>query len=118
MKAFRSLRRNVLALRRSSEETGQDYRSRLLFELRRRSKQLIPTLNPFDEEHRYERLVGPAGIWPQLQQYQFNALTSLGLKPWHSVIDIGCGPITVGLPLISYLNRGNYVGLDLLPEPL
>ena len=97
----------------------QDYQSRLLFELRRRSNQLVAKLNPFDQDQQYfERLVGPIGIWPHLQQYQFNALTRLGLKPHHSVIDIGCGPLTVGLALISYLDRGNYVGLDLLPEPL
>jgi SAM-dependent methyltransferase len=120
MKAvLRSLKRNAVALRKSPRETRQAYQSRLLFELRRRSNQLLAKLNPFDQDQYYfERLVGPLGIWPHLQQYQFNALTSLGLKPHHSVIDIGCGPITVGLALISYLDRGNYVGLDLLPEPL
>lgn len=115
---FRSLRRNALMLRKSPKETGPHYRARLLFELRRRSNQLISRLNPFDRERRLERLVGPAGIWPQLQQYQFNALTRLGLKPNHSVVDIGCGPLTVGVQLISYLDRGNYVGVDLLQEPL
>jgi len=120
MKAvLRSLKRNAVALRRSPEETRQDYQSRLLFELRRRSNQLLAKLNPFDRDQYYfERLVGPLGVWPHLQQYQFNALTRLGLEPHHSVIDIGCGPITVGLALISYLDRGNYVGLDSLPEPL
>lgn len=120
MKAvLRSLKRNAKALRRSPKETRQDYQSRLLFELRRRSNQVFARFNPFaQEQHRLERMVGPAGTWPHLQRYQFNALTSLGLKPHHSVIDIGCGPLTVGLPLISYLDSGNYVGLDLLPEPL
>jgi SAM-dependent methyltransferase len=115
---LRSLRRNALVLRKSPEETALHYRARLLFELRRRSSQLLSKFNPFDETYRLERLVGPAGIWRQLQQYQFNALTAAGLKPHHSVIDIGCGPLTVGVPLIDYLDRGNYVGLDLLPEPL
>jgi SAM-dependent methyltransferase len=115
---LRSLRRNALKLRRASEETESDHRSRVLFELRRRSKQLISKINPFDQEARLERLVGPAGIWQQLQQYQFNALTRLGLRPHHSVVDIGCGPLSAGVPLISYLDRGKYVGVDLLPEPL
>ena len=96
--ALRSLKRNAVALRRSPEETKQDYQSRLVFELRRRSNQLLAKLNPFDQDQYYfERLVGPLGIWPHLQQYQFNALTRLGLKPHHSIVDIGCGPITVGL---------------------
>lgn len=58
------------------------------------------------------------GVWEHLQQYQFNVLNSLGLKPHHSLVDIGCGPITVGLKLISYLDRGNYVGMDARSEPL
>ena len=120
MKAvLRSLKRNAIALKRSQKETRQDHHSRLLFELRRRSNQLIARINPFDRvQYRLERLVGPVGIWAHLQQYQFNALTRLGLQPYHSLIDIGCGPITVGLALIAYLNRGNYVGVDALPEPL
>ena len=116
---LRSLKRTPLRCGNCPEETRRDYQSRLLFELRRRSNQLVAKLNPFDQDqHYFERLVGPVGIWPHLQQYQFNALTRLGLKSHHSVIDIGCGPLTVGLALISYLDRGNYVGLDLLPEPL
>lgn len=120
MKAvLRSLKRNAVALRKSAHETRQDYRSRLMFELRRRSNQLIARLNPFDQDQfRLERLAGPGGIWSHLEQYQLNALTRLGLKPHHSVLDVGCGPLTVGLALMTYLDRGNYVGLDLLPEPL
>jgi SAM-dependent methyltransferase len=117
--ALSTLKRNAVALRISPEETRRDYRDRLLFELRRRSNQLVARINPFRrDQYRLEKLVGPVGIWPQLQQYQFKALTSLGLKPYHSVADIGCGPLTVGLGLISYLDRGNYLGLDALPEPL
>jgi len=115
---FRSLRRNALLLRKTPEETSSYHRSRVLFELQRRANQLLTKFNPFDNETRLERLVGPAGIWPHLQQYQFNALTRLGLKPHHSVVDIGCGPLTVGVALIPYLDSGNYTGVDLLPEPL
>lgn len=114
-----SLKRNTVALRRSKTESRRDHRSRLLFELRRRSSQLAARVNPFDQEqYRLEKLVGPIGVWDQLQQYQFNALRKLGLQPHHSLVDIGCGPITVGLALISYLDRGNYFGVDALPEPL
>ena len=114
-----SLKRNAGALKMSKKETAREYRARLLFELGRRSNQLVTRVNPFDRNrYRVEKLVGPLGVWPQLQQYQFNVLTRLGLEPHHSIVDIGCGPITVGLKLISYLDRGNYVGLDSLSEPL
>jgi cyclopropane fatty-acyl-phospholipid synthase-like methyltransferase len=114
-----SLKRNPIALRRSKKETRRDYHARLLFEMYRRSNQLVTMVNPFDrDQYRQEKLVGPLGVWPQLQQYQFNALSSLGLQPHHSMIDIGCGPIAVGAALISYLDSGNYVGVDARSEPL
>lgn len=114
-----SLKRNAVALSMSQQETPRSYYSRLLFELRRRSNQLIARVNPFDRhQYRVEQLVGPIGVWPHLQQYQLNILLGHGLKPHHSLVDIGCGPITVGLGLLSYLEAGNYVGVDALPEPL
>jgi SAM-dependent methyltransferase len=114
---FRALKRNAGALRRLQRETRQEHRARLLFEARRRFNQLVTRLFNRDQ-YRQEQLAGPIGVWPQLQQYQFEALKNLGLQPHHSIIDIGCGPITVGLKLISYLNAGNYVGLDARAEPL
>ena len=116
---LRSLKRNGIALGMAQNETRPHYYSRLRFELRRRSNQLLARVNPFDrDQYRLEKLAGPIGIWPHLQQYQLNILTGLGLKPHHSVLDIGCGPITAGLGLIAYLKPGNYLGLDALPEPL
>ena len=80
---------------------------------------MVTRVNPFGrDQYRQEKLVGPLGVWPLLQQYQFNALVRLGLQPHHSMIDIGCGPITVGARLIPYLDNGNYVGVDAFPEPL
>ena len=68
--------------------------------------------------YRLESLVGPLNCWEELQQYQFNILCRLGLLPHHTLLDIGCGPLTVGLKLIPYLDAGNYVGLDVRPQPL
>jgi precorrin-6B methylase 2 len=116
---FSTLKRNADALKIAATETKRDYRDRLLFELRRRSNQLVSQVNPQGRRrYRLEKLVGPVGVWTQLQQYQFNILTRLGLEPRHSIVDIGCGPLTVGLELIAYLDRGNYVGVDALSEPL
>jgi SAM-dependent methyltransferase len=114
-----ALKRNANALRKLKNETPRDYRARLLFELGRRSNQFVHTINPRgSRERRLEKLVGPAGVWPHLEQYQFNVLTALGLEPHHTVLDIGCGPITVGVKLISYLQTGHYVGLDARAAPL
>jgi len=97
---------------RGRDETWMDYYSRGRYNLLRR------ILFKYREQHRLESLVGPKNCWQQLQQYQFNILTSLGLRPHHSLLDIGCGPLTAGLKLIPYLGRGNYVGLDISTRPL
>lgn len=104
--------RYVSSLRKLESETWTIYSARLRYGIVRR-------FHPrYREQYRLETLVGPRGVWDQLAQYQFNILTSLGLKPERSLLDIGCGPLTVGLRLIPYLNRGNYVGVDLRPQPL
>jgi SAM-dependent methyltransferase len=104
--------RIISSLRKASEETWQDYFSRLSYAILRR---IIPQ---YREQYRLETLVGPKNCWNELQQYQFNLLTQLGLTPHHTLLDIGCGPLTVGLKLIPYLEAGNYVGLDVRPAPL
>lgn len=119
MSLLKSIARNVAALKRTSTETRTDHLARLGFEARRRLRYLWRHLDPRSaRECRIERMVGPTGVWPALQQYQFEALTRHGLAPRHAVIDIGCGPLTVGLRLIDYLEPGRYVGLDLQPAPL
>lgn len=35
-----------------------------------------------------------------------------GLRPEHRVLDVGCGALSQGKPLIEYLDSGNYTGLD------
>jgi SAM-dependent methyltransferase len=104
--------RLIGAFRKPKHETWKSYFSLLVYGVLRR-------VHPrYREEYRLETLVGPRNVWRQLVQYQFNILTSLGLKPEHSLLDVGCGPLTVGIRLIPYLNRGNYAGVDLRPEPI
>src|ERR1700690_1184571 len=104
--------RLIRALRKPQGEPWGVYFSLLLYAVLRR-------VHPrYREQFRLETLVGPKNVWDQLVQYQFNILTGLGLKPEHSFLDIGCGPLTVGIRLIPYLNRGNYFGGDLRIQPL
>jgi SAM-dependent methyltransferase len=42
----------------------------------------------------------------------FNLLTTLGLRQYHSLLDIGCGSLRIGRLLIPYLNRGKYFGIE------
>lgn len=64
-------------------------------------------------DHKCERMVGPVGYWKELQQYQVNVLLANGLKPGHSLLDLGCGPLQGGIPLIRYLEAGRYTGVDI-----
>src|SRR5688500_18921365 len=109
---LRGKHRKMRSLIKMQTETWRDYRSRLSYGVLRR-------ISPrHREQHRLEKLVGPLNCWDELGRYQFNILTNSGLKPHHSILDTGCGPLTVGLRLISYLESGNYVGLHVRAAPL
>lgn len=100
------------SLSKTEGETWHNWYLRVRYEVLRR-------VHPrYREQYNLEVLVGPKNCWDQLVQYQFNILTRLGLKPHHSLLDIGCGPLTAGLKTIPYLERGNYVGLDVRPAAL
>ena len=50
--------------------------------------------------------------------WQIHFLKSQGLKPEHRLLDIGCGTLRGGIPLIDYLDAGHYAGCDVRPEAL
>jgi hypothetical protein len=43
---------------------------------------------------------------------QIEFMVEMGLEPHHVLLDIGCGPLRAGVDFISYLNSGNYLGID------
>jgi hypothetical protein len=57
-------------------------------------------------------LRGPPDEWAVQRRVQFEFLTSHGLLPEHRLIDIGCGPLCGGIPLIEYLEIGHYTGVE------
>ena len=63
-------------------------------------------------------LVGPARLWEPKRRFQFEFLTSHGLRPEHRLLDIGCGTLRGGIPLIEYLEPGHYVGIEARAEVL
>jgi cyclopropane fatty-acyl-phospholipid synthase-like methyltransferase len=63
-------------------------------------------------------LVGTADLWEAKRRFQMNFLQEVGLKPNHKLLDFGCGTLRGGLPLIEYLEPGNYYGLDVRLETL
>lgn len=63
-----------------------------------------------------ESLVGPPGAWESTRDFQYQFLLDHGLLPYHLILDIGCGPLRGGIPLIRYLNKGGYTGIDIRPK--
>lgn len=66
-----------------------------------------------DREDSLEHEVGPPGFWYQTQKFHIAFLRSLGLLPHHQSVEIGCGVARGALPIISYLDSGRYVGIDI-----
>ncbi|MFZ4413894.1 MAG: methyltransferase [Bacteroidales bacterium] len=62
------------------------------------------------------RLVGPLELWEAKRKFQFDFLLNAGILPSHTLLDLGCGILRGGIPLIGYLEEGNYTGVDVRPE--
>jgi SAM-dependent methyltransferase len=67
-------------------------------------------LKPGDPQ--YRAYVGPPEDYDLVAAMAFNLLTTLGLRQYHSLLDVGCGSLRIGRLLIPYLNRGKYFGLE------
>ncbi|MEI6816553.1 MAG: class I SAM-dependent methyltransferase [Bacteroidota bacterium] len=57
-------------------------------------------------------LVGQPELWKIKRDFQIDYLKSVGLKPEHYLVDIGCGTLRGGIPLIEYLQEGHYYGIE------
>jgi len=81
--------------------------------LRKRARRVaLKVLTTVSPTIRRRALVGPPQIWADKRRFQFEFLTSHGLRPEHRLLDIGCGALRGGIPLIGYLDAGNYAGIE------
>lgn len=64
------------------------------------------------KSERRHALVGPAHLWKMKRNFQFKFLIENGLTPQHFLLDIGCGTLRGGIPLIDYLQEGRYFGIE------
>jgi hypothetical protein len=62
-------------------------------------------------ERRFE-LVGPPELWEMKRRFQIDFLRRMGLQPQHYLLDIGCGVLRGGVPIIDYLEIGHYFGIE------
>lgn len=62
------------------------------------------------QQLKHRGLVG--GFWEALGKLQLAFLIEQGLQSQDTVLDVGCGCLRGGIPLISYLEKSNYKGMD------
>ena len=63
-------------------------------------------------------LVGPPHLWRMKRDFQIEFLKKVGLTREAYLLDLGCGTLRGGTPIISYLEVGHYFGLDVRAEVL
>lgn len=61
---------------------------------------------------RRHRKAGPMHLWKSKRDFQIRFLKEVGLKPEHYLLDIGCGTLRGGIPIIEYLEKGHYFGVE------
>jgi hypothetical protein len=52
------------------------------------------------------------GIWEKMAKHQFDFMKEQ-VAPHEVVLDLACGSLRLGCPMIEYLDTGNYLGLDI-----
>lgn len=67
-------------------------------------------------EQQVEALVGPPGQWQARRDLQLTLLSEFGLTENSHFLDLGCGSLRLGLPLIDYLLPRQYTGVDVDPD--
>lgn len=65
------------------------------------------------EKHALEDSMGFRGQWDEHRRFQIEMLKHQGLQPFHRFLEIGCGPLTAGIPIIQYLETSRYTGVDI-----
>jgi len=66
----------------------------------------------YTNAERRHALVGPADLWKMKRSFQIRFLKEMKLKPEHYLLDIGCGTLRGGIPLIDWLQDGHYFGIE------
>ncbi|MBA2730500.1 MAG: class I SAM-dependent methyltransferase [Euzebyaceae bacterium] len=106
VRAGRSLKR---ALKRSSLR-------RPLRAVKRRADELALVFA--SRQDRRHALSGPRQAWRVKRDYQISFLRDAGLQPQHRLLDLGCGTLRGGIPIINVLDDGHYWGVNAREQAL
>lgn len=70
------------------------------------------------ERRTLEDHMGFRGQWNEHRRFQLEFAKTHGLRKTSRLIEFGCGPLTLGLPAIAYLDANRYIGVDVRAEVL
>src|SRR6187397_2666344 len=101
------LPRNRTAASRSTDYCGEPKMTSIVTSIKRHIRRAFMTR----AQRRFE-LVGPPELWEMKRRFQIDFLRKFGLKPEHYLLDIGCGVLRGGIPIIDYLEVGHYYGVE------
>lgn len=71
-----------------------------------------------EKQERRHAMAGPSKRWKMKRAFQIRFLKEQGLRPDQTLVEIGCGTLRGGIPLIEYLDSGNYLGIEVREEVL
>jgi SAM-dependent methyltransferase len=71
--------------------------------------------DPKVKERRHS-MVGAGKRWKIKQMFQIKFLKDIGLKKEDTFLDIGCGTLRGGIPIIKFLEAKKYYGIDIRKE--
>jgi cyclopropane fatty-acyl-phospholipid synthase-like methyltransferase len=54
-------------------------------------------------------------LWEEFGVWQLDALKAVGMQPRHTLLDVGCGAMRLGVYAVDYLDDGHYFGIDAFP---
>lgn len=63
-------------------------------------------------------MVGPMYLWNMKRDFQIQFLERVGLQPEHYLLDLGCGTLRGGIPIIRHLQKGHYFGVEIRAKVL
>jgi glycosyltransferase involved in cell wall biosynthesis len=69
-------------------------------------------MNPLPVRTENADAVGYVSTTPAEGIAQLEVLKRLGCEPHHRVLEVGCGALVAGFPVMQYLDAGNYAGID------
>ena len=82
---------------------------------RRIQRKLGSFIDPKQKRH---TLVVSPELYKKSRDFQIKFLKDMGLLPEDYLLDIGCGTLVGGIPIIRYLEKSHYYGIETRPDVL